>query len=59
MVNIFFVNVETNNTFGLEYLTVKEAKKTWQGARTDCQNKGYDLASVMTQDEADFLKQFA
>ena len=38
---------------------MKDAKKNWQDARADCRDKGYELASVITQDETEFLKQFA
>ena len=44
--------------FGLEYIIVKDNKKTWTDAQADCEQRGYNLTSVMTEDEATFLKTY-
>ena len=45
--------------FGLEYVVVKYDSKSWTDAQADCAKRGYNLASVLTLEEADFLRTFA
>ena len=51
--------VGTMEMFGLEYYIVKDKQKTWQDARNDCVQKGYDLTSVISLEEANFLRELA
>ena len=43
---------------GLEYFIVKGNQKTWTDAQADCEQRGYNLTSVITEDEATFLKTY-
>ena len=44
--------------FGLEYYIVKDSQKSWEDARNDAVQKGYDLTSVISLEEANFLREF-
>ena len=57
--NIFSSDVEINTNLGFDYLIVKRNKKRFNDARDDCIAKGYALASVISQQELNFLKTFA
>ena len=48
----------TIESLGLEYVIVKDSKKTWTDAQADCEQRGYNLTSVITEDEATFLKTY-
>ena len=43
---------------GLEYLVVREEIVTWIEANQSCVDKGYTLTSVISEQEANFLKQY-
>ena len=45
--------------FGLEYVIVKDDKKSWTDAQAHCVQMGYNLTSVISEAEADFLRDFA
>ena len=45
--------------FGLEYVIVKDDKKSWLDAQADCVQMGYNLTSVISEAEAEFLSVYA
>ena len=52
-------NVEILNAdFGLEYLIVRKEVKAWLDAKESCEALGYNLTSVLSEDEASFLVQY-
>ena len=57
---LYMYFVENGPKLGVEYRVVKRSKKTWHSAREDCIRKNYtSLASVVSQEEMDFLKQYS
>ena len=45
--------------FGLEYMIVKNDKKSWTDAQADCVQRGFNLTSVLNENEASFLLNYA
>ena len=45
--------------FGLEYVVVKYDSKAWTDAQADCVQRGYNLASVISLEEAELLETFS
>ena len=45
--------------FGVEYVVIKYNTKTWTDAQADCVQKGYNLTSVITLEDATLLQTFA
>ena len=50
-------NCEETEQNGFRYLVFDEPKP-WKEARMDCEDRGFDLVSITTQDELDFLSSF-
>lgn len=40
---------------GLEYLFINESRKNWTAASIDCQERGYNLTTVLSKEEANFV----
>ena len=59
---MFFLTVELIFE-GREYIIVKDDKKSWDDARRDCRQRDtenrYNLASIVSQEELEFLKDYA
>ena len=52
--NIFEVEM-----FGLNYVLIRQDPKTWMDAQNDCISRGYNLTSVVSEEEHNFLLQAA
>ena len=45
--------------FGLEFVVVKYGKKNWTDAQVDCVQRGYNLTSIISVEEAEVLRPYA
>ena len=44
---------------GLEFIVVKDSKKNWTEARSDCELRGCSLTSILNLQEANVLKDYS
>ena len=55
--NLHGENCDSTSFNGFQYLVLDDLK-TWNEARIECMNRGYNLTSITTREELDFLAQF-